>query len=95
MEGEISDPRFLITGYMKDGVLQRGLFDEDSWHETMSKWATTVVSGRAKLGGYPVGIICVETRTQVTASASSVLLPSHKRCPRRRRLHQEAKRPVG
>uniref|UniRef100_A0A7S4CEA8 CoA carboxyltransferase C-terminal domain-containing protein n=1 Tax=Eutreptiella gymnastica TaxID=73025 RepID=A0A7S4CEA8_9EUGL len=64
VEGEISDPRFLITGYMKDGVLQRGLFDEDSWHETMSKWATTVVSGRAKLGGYPVGIICVETRTQ-------------------------------
>eukprot|EP00667_Euglena_gracilis_P000097 EG_transcript_97 len=63
--GEVADPRFLITGLRAaDGRLVPGLFDADSWQETLSKWATTVVAGRAKLGGLPVGIIAVETRTQ-------------------------------
>lgn len=66
--GEVADPRFLITGLRAaDGRLVPGLFDADSWQETLSKWATTVVAGRAKLGGLPVGIIAVETRTQVWA----------------------------
>lgn len=29
----------------------------------MEPWAQTVVSGRARLGGIPVGVVCVETRT--------------------------------
>jgi acetyl-CoA carboxylase carboxyltransferase component len=29
----------------------------------MSPWAQTVVCGRARLGGIPVGVIAVETRT--------------------------------
>jgi acetyl-CoA carboxylase carboxyltransferase component len=28
----------------------------------MSAWAQTVVTGRARLGGIPVGVIAVETR---------------------------------
>lgn len=31
--------------------------------EIMEPWAQTVVCGRARLGGIPVGVICVETRT--------------------------------
>lgn len=29
----------------------------------MAPWAKTVVTGRARLGGIPVGVIAVETRT--------------------------------
>ena len=29
----------------------------------MASWAQTVVCGRARLGGIPVGVIAVETRT--------------------------------
>lgn len=29
----------------------------------MASWAKTVVTGRARLGGVPVGVIAVETRT--------------------------------
>ena len=31
--------------------------------ETLSNWAQTVVTGRARLGGIPCGVIAVETRT--------------------------------
>jgi len=41
----------------------RGFFDRDSFEETLSGWAKTVIVGRARLGGIPVGVIAVETRT--------------------------------
>lgn len=31
--------------------------------EIMQQWAQTVVCGRARLGGIPVGVVAVETRT--------------------------------
>eukprot|EP01052_Picozoa_sp_SAG31_P004045 SAG31_NODE_163_length_21856_cov_7.550214_1_plen_2125_part_00 len=40
-----------------------GFFDQNSWTETLDGWAKNVVTGRARLGGLPVGIIAVETRT--------------------------------
>ncbi|GJQ13401.1 hypothetical protein GpartN1_g5192.t1 [Galdieria partita] len=40
-----------------------GFFDRGSWMEAMSGWAKTVVCGRARLGGIPVGVIVPETRT--------------------------------
>ena len=40
-----------------------GIFDKDSFMETLAGWARTTVVGRARLGGIPVGIITVETRT--------------------------------
>ncbi|KAG5497738.1 hypothetical protein JKF63_04004 [Porcisia hertigi] len=52
------DPRFLVTGQLS----QTGLFDRGSWMETLEKWARTVVTGRATLGGIPCGVILVETR---------------------------------
>jgi len=42
---------------------ESGFFDRGSWDEIMSPWAQTVVCGRARLGGIPVGVIAVETRT--------------------------------
>ncbi|CAF4351266.1 unnamed protein product, partial [Adineta steineri] len=42
---------------------QSGFFDRDSFVEIMKGWAKTVVCGRARLGGIPMGVIAVETRT--------------------------------
>ncbi|KAJ5369027.1 Acetyl-CoA carboxylase [Penicillium cataractarum] len=39
-----------------------GLFDKDSFEEALGGWARTVVVGRARLGGIPMGVIAVETR---------------------------------
>ena len=52
------DPRLLITG--QDGEL--GLLDAGSWDEILQPWAQTVVTGRARLGGIPVGVIAVGNR---------------------------------
>lgn len=53
------DPRLLITG-TEDAL---GLFDSGSWDEILHPWAQTVVVGRARLGGVPLGVIAVEQRT--------------------------------
>ena len=53
------DTRLLITGDSGS----RGLFDEGSWDEIMQPWAQTVIVGRARLGGIPLGVVCVENRT--------------------------------
>lgn len=43
----------------------------------MQPWAQTVVCGRARLGGIPVGVIAVETRTvEVTLPADPANLDS-------------------
>lgn len=60
------DPRWMLDGrYNPDNpsVWESGLFDKGSWDEILASWARTVVCGRARLGGIPVGIIAVETRT--------------------------------
>ncbi|CBH13789.1 acetyl-CoA carboxylase, putative [Trypanosoma brucei gambiense DAL972] len=55
---ESYDPRGLVRG-VGDKL---GLFDRDSWVESLEGWAKTVVTGRATLGGIPCGIVLVETR---------------------------------
>lgn len=43
----------------------------------MQPWAQTVVTGRARLGGIPVGVIAVETRTvELTLPADPANLDS-------------------
>ena len=55
------DCRCLITGDPRvPGAT--GLFDAGSFTETLGGWAKTVVTGRARLGGIPIGVIAVETR---------------------------------
>ncbi|GFR07120.1 acetyl-CoA carboxylase [Trichonephila clavata] len=45
------------------GFWEDGFFDYGSFMEIMQPWAQTVICGRARLGGIPVGVIAVETRT--------------------------------
>ncbi|CAH8646460.1 unnamed protein product [Schistosoma haematobium] len=42
-----------------------GFFDWGTWQETLSSWAAGVVTGRARLGGIPCGVITSETRSVV------------------------------
>lgn len=39
-----------------------GIFDRGSFTEALAGWARTVVTGRARLGGIPVGVIAVQTQ---------------------------------
>lgn len=58
------DPRWLIGGRESPaGIWEDGFFDKNSFQEILHGWAQTVVAGRARLGGIPVGVIAVETRT--------------------------------
>ncbi|TBU46750.1 acetyl CoA carboxylase [Dichomitus squalens] len=59
------DPRWFIAGKQDESTNTwlSGFFDRDSFQETLSGWAQTVVVGRARLGGIPMGVIAVETRT--------------------------------
>ncbi|XP_061459332.1 acetyl-CoA carboxylase 2 isoform X2 [Rhineura floridana] len=60
------DPRWMLAGRPHPtvkGTWQSGFFDHGSFTEIMQPWAQTVVVGRARLGGIPVGVIAVETRT--------------------------------
>lgn len=65
---QVYDVRHLIAGKEDDEGFLPGLFDRDSFQESLGGWAKTVVVGRARLGGIPMGVIAVETRTvtQVT-----------------------------
>ncbi|XP_043262709.1 acetyl-CoA carboxylase isoform X1 [Colletes gigas] len=60
------DPRWMLDGrYLQNetNTWESGFFDRGSWQEIMRPWAQTVVTGRARLGGIPCGVIAVETRT--------------------------------
>lgn len=57
------DVRHLIGGKDDGQGFLGGLFDKDSFQEALGGWAKTVVVGRARLGGIPMGVIAVETRT--------------------------------
>lgn len=58
------DPRLLLAGGEDDsGSWQSGFFDRGSFTETLAGWAKTVVVGRARLGGIPMGVIMTENRT--------------------------------
>lgn len=64
--GEKLDPRAAIAGrsaLTAGEPCLSGLFDRGSWIECQAGWARSVVTGRARLGGIPVGVIAVETQT--------------------------------
>jgi len=54
-----ADPRSLLQGV--NGV--PGFLDADSFTEYWESWAKSVIVGRGKLGGLPIGIISTESRT--------------------------------
>ncbi|XP_052810901.1 acetyl-CoA carboxylase-like isoform X2 [Mya arenaria] len=60
------DPRWMLAGRQhpeRSREWQSGFFDKDSFQEILQPWAQTVVVGRARLGGLPMGVVAVETRT--------------------------------
>ncbi|KAM5439527.1 acetyl-coenzyme-A carboxylase [Microsporum ferrugineum] len=57
------DVRWIIDGKEDDEGFLSGLFDKGSFEEALGGWARTVVVGRARLGGIPMGVIAVETRS--------------------------------
>ncbi|XP_072977660.1 acetyl-CoA carboxylase 1-like isoform X1 [Typha angustifolia] len=75
------DSRAAICGiHNGEGTWLGGIFDRDSFIETFEGWARTVVTGRARLGGIPVGIIAVETQTmKQVIPADPGQLDSHER----------------
>eukprot|EP00543_Licmophora_paradoxa_P006771 CAMPEP_0202445904 /NCGR_PEP_ID=MMETSP1360-20130828/4612_1 /ASSEMBLY_ACC=CAM_ASM_000848 /TAXON_ID=515479 /ORGANISM="Licmophora paradoxa, Strain CCMP2313" /LENGTH=2079 /DNA_ID=CAMNT_0049062311 /DNA_START=41 /DNA_END=6280 /DNA_ORIENTATION=+ len=52
------DPRLMMSGTADMG----GFFDKGSFKEFLSGWGKSVIVGRGRLGGIPMGAIAVETR---------------------------------
>jgi acetyl-CoA carboxylase carboxyltransferase component len=52
----------MLAGTMVNGNWVSGFFDKGSFQEYLAGWGKSVVVGRARLGGMPVGVIAVETR---------------------------------
>jgi len=52
------DPRLMLAGTAD----QKGFFDVGSYKEYLAGWGKSVVIGRGRLGGIPMGAIAVETR---------------------------------
>ena len=69
------DVRWMIEGRDIDGTFESGLFDRDSFVESLGGWAKTVVVGRARLGGIPLGVIAVESRTVENVSPADPANP--------------------
>ncbi len=61
------DPRHLLCGVRSDAddddYWQSGFLDRASFVEVLAGWAKTVVVGRGRLGGIPIGVIVTENRT--------------------------------
>lgn len=55
------DPAATKSPYDPREIL-RDFFDTNSFTEVMQDWGRTVVTGRARLGGLPIGCVAVETR---------------------------------
>lgn len=74
------DPRHMLAGRENPSNSKQwisGFFDRGSWSEFNEPWAKTVVCGRARLGGIPIGVISVETRTvELTLPADPANLDS-------------------
>lgn len=74
-KGVTYDPRLLCSGVFSglapvpgvseggEAVWTSGFFDKHSFCEALAGWAKTVVVGRARLGGIPMGVIVTENRT--------------------------------
>jgi hypothetical protein len=61
-------PNTLMVVDNQGYVFLAGLFDRHSFRETLAGWAKSVVVGRARLGGIPVGVIATQTVTATVRS---------------------------
>lgn len=81
------DPRILLTGKEENSALESnasewipGFFDRNSFTEYLAGWAKSVVIGRAKLGGIPMGVIISELRTMEAKTPADPANPDSKEC---------------
>ena len=57
-------PSIAIAGkHLSNEEWVGGLFDKGSWSELQGGWAKTVLTGHARLGGIPAGVVAVEVDT--------------------------------
>jgi len=71
------DPRTLLAG--STGTEEEwlpGFFDKGSWSECLDGWARTVISGRARLGGIPCGVILPEVRSVTSTTPADPATPT-------------------
>ena len=63
-QGTTYNPRCLLDGAtFDDGNWNSGFLDRGSFTEYLGGWAKTVIVGRGRLGGLPIGVIVTENRT--------------------------------
>ncbi|GHP11480.1 carboxyl transferase domain [Pycnococcus provasolii] len=56
--------RHMLAGTSEgDDTFLSGFFDKDSFVETLPEWGKTVVTGRGRLGGIPMGCVAVEVNS--------------------------------
>ena len=77
------DPRYLLAGKKETvheensvATFRRGFFDKNSFTESLSGWARTVIVGRARLGGIPMGVVIPETRAVSSTLPADPAMPS-------------------
>eukprot|EP01033_Poteriospumella_lacustris_P007091 gene7093-5101_t len=75
------DPRTLLAGIkLSQTTWRSGFFDKNSFVETLGGWAKTVIVGRGRLGGIPMGVIVTENRTaELTKPADPADLSSQEK----------------
>jgi acetyl-CoA carboxylase/biotin carboxylase 1 len=72
------DCRDLLAGVTTGDKWTSGFFDQGSFMELLGGWAKTVVAGRARLGGLPVGVVAVGTCTVEQISPADPANPESK-----------------
>jgi acetyl-CoA carboxylase/biotin carboxylase 1 len=80
IKGMSYDPRLLLCGSGHGAAWKPGFLDRDTFIEALGGWAKTVVVGRGRLGGLPIGIIVTENRTaEATKPADPADATSHEK----------------
>ena len=77
------DPRLLLTGQdnsQDPADFVPGFFDKHSFTEYLAGWAKSVIIGRARLGGIPMGVILSEIRTMEAKIPADPANPDSKEC---------------
>ncbi|KAG1682417.1 hypothetical protein DVH05_021007 [Phytophthora capsici] len=72
------DPRALLAGKVDEatGKWVSGLMNKDSFCETLDGWAKSVIVGRGRLGGIPVGVVVTEVRTSEKIIPADAAIPA-------------------
>ena len=78
--GKARDVRDMLSGVYDpvSKAWQPGFFDQHSFTEYQATWAQTVVVARARLGGVPMGVLAVESRSVEAVTPADPAAPDSK-----------------